>query len=98
MMEVVGTPGDATRPPDGVVPNTSTERLARLLGISPVTITTVNPAGVSGLVRFNQGDHGSIALPNASVAAWNEAQTELAVFMQSNGTTILISDPGVIAP
>jgi hypothetical protein len=98
MIEIVGTPGDPTRPPDTVVPNTSTERLAELLGLSTVTTTTVNPAGVSGLVRFNQGTHSSIALPSPSPAAFSEAQSEVATFMKSSGTTLPIIDSTVIAP
>ncbi len=74
-------------------PFSGTEPMAALLGLQPVTATTNG----GGLVRFSEGDHGSILSPAASLAATVEMQTQMATFAASNGTVLLISDSSVIA-
>jgi len=101
MMEIAGTPGDATRPSDLAVPNSSTERLAALLGVPVVTATVNNPAGALGLVKLTEGGHGTISVPAPAPQTLNsyiEAQTELQVFLQTDGSTILVSNPGIVTP
>jgi hypothetical protein len=96
MFEIVGSDSSL---PDQTIPNSATERLIDVMGLPAITATTgPDPAGVSGIVRFNQGDHGTIASPAASPQATIEQQTELAAYTATQGSLILISDPSVIAP
>lgn len=90
--------------PDQVVPNSvagaplaGTEPLIRMLGLSPIT-TTIAPSatGVSGVVRFIAGDHGSLLNPAASLAATVEMQGQMASYIASNGTAVLVTDTSVI--
>jgi len=96
MFEIAGSD---TSLPDQTIPNSATERLVTVMGLPSITTTTgPDPAGVSGIVRFNQGDHASIASPAASPQVTIEQQTELAAYTATQGSLILISDPTVIAP
>jgi hypothetical protein len=96
LFEVVGS---ASSPPDQTIPNSATERLVAEMGLPSITTTTgPDPAGVSGVVRFNAGDHASIASPAASPQVTVEMQRELAAYTATQGALILISDPTVIAP
>jgi Bacterial virulence factor lipase N-terminal len=100
---IQGTPGVATKPSDRAVPNSSTLRLAELLGVPTITTTTVNPAGVHGLTRFTEGGHGTIALPASSsgletLASYVEARTELASFLGSGGLQISVANSAILAP
>jgi len=100
---IQGTPGVATKPSDRAVPNSSTLRLAELLGVPTITTTTVNPAGVKGLTRFTEGGHGTIALPASSsgletLASYVEARTELASFLASGGLQISVANSAILAP
>ncbi len=101
MIEVVGD-GDANLP-DQVVPNSvataplsGTEPLAAVMGLESITETTTDAAGVWGIVRFTEGDHGSILSPAASGAATVEMQTQMATFMATFGTTIPITNAAVV--
>lgn len=102
MFEVVGGAGSA---PDQVVPNVATGMLADAMGLPVVTTTTIDPAGVDGLVQFTAGDHGSILSPAASLEATTEMQTQTVLFIAGNpaasipgdGAAIVISNPAVIA-
>ena len=102
MIEVVGDGGD-TNLPDQVIPNSvataplsGTEPLAALMGLEAIAETTTDAAGVWGIVRFTEGDHGSILSPAASAAATVEMQTEMATFMATFGTTIPITNDAVV--
>ena len=102
MIEVVGD-GTATHLPDQVIPNSvataplsGTEPLAALMGLAAISETTTDAAGVWGIVRFTEGDHGSILSPAASPAATVEMQTEMATFMATFGTTIPINNDAVV--
>jgi hypothetical protein len=107
MQMIQGTPGVATKPTDRAVPNSSTLRLAGLLGLQTITTTTANPAGVRALTRFTEGGHGTIALPTSGTvqnpgpetpAAYIEARTELASFLGSAGLQISVGNPTILAP
>jgi len=52
----------------------------------------------SGIVRFIAGNHASFLIPDASLEAFNEMQSETAAFAKQNGTLIDITDPSVIQP
>jgi pimeloyl-ACP methyl ester carboxylesterase len=106
MIEVVGS---ETSPSDQVVPNripgaplSGTEPLTRLMDLRPITTTTELKSGIRGIVRFTQGNHGSFLSPEAppedtaSPAATEEMQSEMAGFMESQGTVLPVIDPEVV--
>jgi hypothetical protein len=107
MQMIQGTPGDATRPPDRAVPNSSTLRLAGLLGLPTITATQVSPTGARALTRFTEGGHGTIALPATgtaqnpgpeTLASYIEARTQLASFLGSEGLQITVTNAAILAP
>lgn len=86
MIEVIG---------DGVIPNnvataplSGTDPLARLMGLTQVDASTSG----SALVKFTEGDHGSILNPATSPAATVEMQTQTAFFAASSGTQLPINN------
>ncbi len=90
---------------DETVPNSSTENLAQLMGATSISITSPNiaarniagsEAGNARIVRFTEGGHSSPLSPAASLAAFLEIQSQLAVFQATSGTVIQITDPSVI--
>ncbi|HWP94893.1 MAG TPA: lipase [Gammaproteobacteria bacterium] len=93
MIEVVGGGGSL---PDQVVPNSATERLVSAMGLASISTTTISGSGVRGVVRFTAGDHGSLLSPTASLAATVEMQTQMANFIGSGGTALVITNTGVI--
>ncbi|MDP2560217.1 VolA/Pla-1 family phospholipase [Psychrobium sp. 1_MG-2023] len=69
VMEFVGTPGDDTRLPDQVIPNTTvnfmlsgTEPLVENMNLDPINSSVMgeNGAQVAGVVRFTDGHHSSL--------------------------------------
>jgi hypothetical protein len=104
MQMIQGTPGDATKPTDRAVPNSSTLRLANLLGVPTITATAGPSAGgVRGLTRFTEGGHGTIALPASSsgletLQSYVEARTQLASFLGSEGRQITVTNSTILAP
>jgi len=100
VQEVVG---GGTVLPDQVIPNTvpgaplsGTEPLIAALGLTTITQSVSNPSGIRGVVRFIQGDHGSLLSPAASARATTEMQTQMASMIATNGTQVLVTDPSVI--
>ncbi len=105
MIEVVGGFGkDPCNVPDTVVPNSSTQLLANLMGLTP-TSSSIGPgiAPIHALVQFTAGTHGSLLSPavpssacNADAALYGavtlEMQTEMANFMGSNGRYLPINN------
>jgi len=89
--------------PDQTIPNTvpgrplsGTEPLISALGLGRITATVNDVNGVSGAVRFIEGDHGSVLDPTANAAATAEMQSQIASFLASVGTQVTVSDPTVI--
>jgi pimeloyl-ACP methyl ester carboxylesterase len=101
MLEVIGGFGsDPCNVADTVVPNSATDLLVSLMGLTQVHTTT---PGSHFIVRFTAGDHGSIlnpAAPSTACAAdallyggvTVEMQTETANFVGSGGTVVVIND------
>lgn len=94
LIEVVGGAGSL---PDQVVPNSvvnaplsGTEPLARIMGLQSASRTMTDDKGVRAIVRFTQGDHGSIISPVASVGATAEMQGQMIKFLQTEGTDLEI--------
>jgi len=101
MQMIQGTAGNASRPTDQAVPNSSTLRLANLLGLPTITATLTNPAGARALTRFTEGGHGTIALPSPApqtLASYTEANSQLATFLGSGGAQISITNSAILAP
>jgi hypothetical protein len=101
MQMIQGTAGNATRPTDQAVPNSSTLRLANLLGLPTITATLTSATGARGLTRFTEGGHGTIALPSPApqtLASYTEANTQLATFLGSGGAQISITNSAILAP
>lgn len=92
MIEVVGGSGSAA---DQVVPNSATDRLWMVMGLTPVSSTTTG-SQIDAVVRFTAGDHGSLLDPSANPSATVEMQTEMANFAGSNGTYLPITDTSVV--
>jgi len=111
MIEVVGGfANDLCNVPDTVVPNSSTQLLANIMGLTP-TSSTVGPglAPIHALVQFTAGTHGSLLSPAVPSSACSadallyggvtlEMQTEMANFMGSHGRYLPINNnpPGLI--
>ncbi|MGA9852273.1 MAG: hypothetical protein WBR15_05020 [Gammaproteobacteria bacterium] len=111
MIEVVGGFGDdPCNVPDTVVPNSSTNLLASLMGLTPVN-SSVGPGAtpIHALVQFTAGTHGSLLSPAVPSSACSgdaplygavtlEMQTEMVNFMGSHGYYLPINNnpPGII--
>jgi pimeloyl-ACP methyl ester carboxylesterase len=96
MIQVVG----ATPPPplpDQVVPNSATQRLIDVMGLTKVSTPGANAVS-RGFVNFVAGDHSSILNPAASLPATVEMQTQTVTFAVSSGTVIPITNPAVVQP
>ena len=94
--------GDATHPSDQVIPNSvpgaplsGTEPLLSALGLTSIFHTT-QAAQIRGVVRFTQGEHGSLLDPTSSLAVTEEMQGEMATMIGSRGTTVVVANPSVI--
>jgi len=89
---------------DTTVPNSSTEILASLFGAQPATqINNAITIGNSKIVRFIQGDHSSILDPTDDapvgttyINVFREMHAQLASFIESNGTNVVITDQEII--
>lgn len=100
LQEVVGG-GDVL--PDQVIPNavagaplSGTEPLIRTLGLTAITQSTQSATGIRGVVRFTQGNHGSLLDPTQYPAATAEMQGEMASLLVSQGAAVQVSNPSVI--
>jgi hypothetical protein len=89
--------------PDQVIPNTvagaplsGTEPLIRVMGLAPLTGSVQEAAGVRRAARFIVGDHGSLLSATASLAATTEMQRQMASFISSGGTAVLVQDASVL--
>ena len=94
LIEAVGGAGVL---PDQVVPNSvenaplaGTEPLAKVMGLQSVSRSVRSGQGVRAIVRFNQGDHGSLISPVASVGATAEMQGQMISFLNSEGEELEI--------
>jgi len=100
VMYIVGGAPDSAGgiwPADPVVPNSRTTVLTSLLGL-PIVTTSGAATGNGAQVRLNAGIHNSYLDPRPSAAVTVEMQRQIAAFIATNGATVLITDPTVIAP
>ena len=111
MQLVVGGGGTPPSLPDQVVPISVAgaplsggEPLAQAMGLRSITETTVDLAGIKGVVRFLFGDHGSLLSPVANAQVTGEMQSQMAVFvagsvspaLPNNGRAVLVLAPTLI--
>ena len=97
LIEVVGGANSASLP-DQVVPNSvenaplaGTEPLARVMGLPSASRSAWNDQGVRAIVRFNQGDHGTLLQPNAAtLGVTAEMQGQMIRFLQTEGVELEI--------
>ena len=94
LIEVVGGAGVL---PDQVVPNSSTEALAKVMGLKSASRTVRDDKGVRAIVRFSQGDHSSLINPVASAGTTAEMQGQMISFLNSEGEELEILYHPVIA-
>jgi pimeloyl-ACP methyl ester carboxylesterase len=92
---------------DNTVPVSTTEKWARVAGLTSVSASTANPEGIRGIVRFTDGGHGSFLDPTASIVDLDtgetiqgpnplvtlEMQTQSAAFAATSGTQLPINSP-----
>jgi hypothetical protein len=91
---------------DDTVPNfvpgaplSGTEPMIAAMGLTSYSSTQVNPAGLRVAGRFvPPAVHGSLLDPTASPAATIEMQKQLASFLVSNGTAVVVENPSVMVP
>ncbi|HET6632561.1 MAG TPA: hypothetical protein VFG73_07630 [Rhodanobacteraceae bacterium] len=104
LQEVIGGgEGDGKPLPDQVVPNTvegaplsGTEPLVAALGLEPITHTVQSEEGIRGVVRFLEGDHGSLLSPATAPAVTAEMQGEMASMVVSDGHVVQVANPSLI--
>jgi hypothetical protein len=101
-------PGDLVIPNTVAgAPLAGTEALIRALGLPPITETVIDPNGVRGAVRFIRGEHGSLLSPARTVGLEQpdptgfldvtmEMQRQMATFVGSDGTAVIVTDTSVI--
>jgi len=108
MTEVVG---DASHPPDQVVPNWTEDLLINAMGLTQYGQTTIDTNGIRGVVKFTAGSHGSIIDPSSDANVTSQMQLEMGVFAAGclpgvpgcpstggppNGQTMDIAFPSVV--
>ena len=90
---------------DNVVPNLVTgaplagsEALNRVMGLASYSTTQMNPDGLRGVARFVQpAEHGSLLrLTYPAVTA--EMQGQMASFIASGGTAVVVNNPDLLVP
>jgi pimeloyl-ACP methyl ester carboxylesterase len=83
---------------DTAVPNAPNDYIASLwqLPSRSATVTTAPPGTVSGIVRFTAGVHSSLFNPAPNGRATTEMQRQTVTYALTAGSTILISDTGVV--
>jgi hypothetical protein len=91
---------------DTVVPNQvagspmgGNEGLSRLLGLASYSGTQMNPDGLHGVARFlPPAQHGSLFQPELYLPATLEMQGQMASFIASDGTFVLVNNPDLLVP
>jgi hypothetical protein len=101
MQMIQGTPGCRDQPTDQAVPNSSTLRLANLLGVPTITATLTNPPARARSRASRKADTArsrSRAPPRQTLASYVEARTQLASFLGSGGLQISVTNSAILAP
>ncbi|MBT8041520.1 MAG: lipase [Gammaproteobacteria bacterium] len=91
---------------DTVVPNfvptallSGTEPMIATMGLTPYSSTQLNPDGLDVVGRFvPPASHGSLLSPVTSPAATVEMQKQMASFIASMGTAVVVEDAATMVP
>jgi hypothetical protein len=91
---------------DTVLPNfvptaplSGTEPMIATMGLTAYSSTLANPAGVDGAGRFvPPASHGSLLSPASSPAATVEMHKQMASFIASAGTAVVVENGSTMAP
>jgi pimeloyl-ACP methyl ester carboxylesterase len=81
---------------DPAVTPALTDNLAELMGLTSISTSTVDGAGLRGIVRFTAGGHTSIFNPAIDLDVTIEMQTQTASFAASDGAAIVIGDESLV--
>jgi Pla-1/cef family extracellular lipase len=102
MQTVIGDGGENL--PDQVIPVTTAlplagqQALANIMGLQQISVTTGGGTSpISGIVKFVEGAHASSLSPASSPAVTAEMQRELANYVGSGATAIVITNEAVVA-
>lgn len=80
-------------------PLSGTEPMIATMGLTSYSTTMQNPAGIDAAGRFlPPADHGSLLSPAASPAATAEMQKQMASFLLSDGTAIVVENASTMMP
>lgn len=80
-------------------PLSGTEPMIRAMGLTPYSSTQMNPAGLDLVGRFvPPASHGSFLSPETSPAATAEMQKQMASFLATRGTTVVVEDAATMVP
>ncbi len=90
---------------DTVLPNfvptaplSGTEPMIAVMGLTPYSSTQSDPAGLDLVGRFvPPAHHGSFATPEGAPEATAEMQGQLASFIATRGTTVVVTNPATMA-
>jgi len=91
---------------DDTVPNVvpgaplaGSEALNRVMGLAGYSTTQMNPDGLNGVARFIQpAEHGSWLRPELYPAVTAEMQGQMASFIASGGTAVVVGNPDLLVP
>ncbi len=73
--------------------------MIRAMGLTPYSSTQMNPAGLDLVGRFvPPASHGSFLSPATSPAATAEMQKQMASFLATRGTTVVVEDAATMVP
>ena len=95
MFEIVGDPATGALP-DQVVPNSSTNLLATLMGLTQYGCSTASNTPIHGIVRFLTGTHGSFVDPSPSLEAYEDMEYAWLSFVSSSGRDIAIPYTSIV--
>jgi hypothetical protein len=80
-------------------PLSGTEPLIAVMGLTSYSSTQSAPTGVKAAGRFlPPASHGSLLDPSTSGAATVEMQRQMASFVATRGTTVVVNDASVMVP
>jgi len=80
-------------------PLSGTEPMIAVMGLTAYSSTQSNPNGVDLAGRFvPPATHGSLLSPASSPAATTEMQSQMASFLATRGTTVVVTDPATMVP
>jgi hypothetical protein len=91
---------------DAVLPNfvptaplSGTEPMIATMGLTSYSTSLSDPAGIDGAGRFvPPATHGSLLDPSSSPAATAEMQKQMASFIVSRGTAVVVENPTTMVP